>query len=75
MAMPIYEYGCPTCKGQFDRLRPLARADEAAACPRCGAIAYRMISLVAPAPRGGTATLEATSAGGCCGGGGCACGR
>jgi hypothetical protein len=34
-----------------------------------------MISLVAPAPRGGTATLEAPSAGGCCGGGGCACGR
>jgi len=72
--MPLYEYGCPRCQQRFERLRPLARADEAANCPECGATAYRLISLVAPAPRGNGG--EATPAGGGCAcGGACSCGR
>lgn len=73
--MPIYEYGCPRCKSTFDRLRPLAHADQTASCPTCTGVAYRMISLVAPAQRGGTTTLDAPQGGGCACGGACGCGR
>jgi len=31
--MPIYEYECDTCHGQFELL---IRGEEAAVCPECG---------------------------------------
>lgn len=32
--MPIYEYTCPTCSADFEKL--LRRTDEPVACPSCG---------------------------------------
>ena len=48
--MPTYEYDCAAC-GPFDALRPIARRDEPAPCPACGAIAPRVL-LSAPALAG-----------------------
>lgn len=48
--MPTYEYDCPAC-GPFDALRPIARRDEAVACPDCGQGAPRVL-LTAPALAG-----------------------
>jgi len=54
--MPTYEYDCSRCGG-FDALRSIARRNDPAACPACGADAQRVIgsapqlSRVAPATR------------------------
>jgi putative FmdB family regulatory protein len=32
--MPIYEYHCPHCEQQFEKL---VRSDTVVACPQCGA--------------------------------------
>ncbi len=32
--MPIYEYHCPHCDAQFEKL---VRSDTVVACPQCGA--------------------------------------
>ena len=45
--MPIYEYVCPSCELKFELLRPLSRADEIAACPRCQEAAKRVMSTFA----------------------------
>ncbi len=34
--MPIYEYVCADCSAVFELIRPMAQADEAAACVVCG---------------------------------------
>jgi putative FmdB family regulatory protein len=71
--MALYEFFCPTCRERFEERRPMSEAARAATCSR-GHAAERMLSLFAVA-RGGTAVAEAPApAGGCCGGGGCACG-
>lgn len=41
--MPMYDYHCDTC-GDFSALRPLSEFREPMACPRCSAIATRVIS-------------------------------
>jgi len=33
--MPIYEYRCQDCSYQFELLRRMVEANEAAACPHC----------------------------------------
>lgn len=38
--MPTYDYACGAC-GSFEALRPIARRDEPARCPGCGAVAAR----------------------------------
>jgi putative FmdB family regulatory protein len=45
--MPTYDYACARCGG-FDALRTLARRNEPADCPQCGAAAPRVF---AQAPR------------------------
>jgi len=45
--MPIYEYVCPGCELKFELLRPLSRADERVACPRCQNTAKRILSTFA----------------------------
>ncbi|SAI29814.1 putative regulatory protein%2C FmdB family [Bordetella ansorpii] len=45
--MPTYDYCCNTC-GEFSALRPLARRNDPAACPACGAPAARTLG-AAPA--------------------------
>jgi len=59
--MPIYDYECKTCGGDFDQLRRLSDRDEDVECPYCGdKNCERRISL----------TASDSSAGGGCGGGG-----
>lgn len=41
--MPTYEYRCRSCRRRFEKLQPIT-AKPAAACPRCGKAAKRMIS-------------------------------
>ena len=73
--MPLYEYSCPTCKAQFERLRSMDQG-ETAGCPDCGTSSVRTLSLFA-APARSTAFAGGPAMGGgaaaCCGGGGCAC--
>jgi putative FmdB family regulatory protein len=71
--VPLYEYRCADCGGQFEALVPAGRADDEH-CPDCGAEARRLLSLVAAPVRGndGAAMPVASGGGGCCGG---ACGN
>jgi len=45
--MPLYEYRCPECDVEFEQIRPLSQANEAAPCPRCHQPAKRKISTFA----------------------------
>ena len=42
--MPIYEYFCAGCAGEFQLLRPFSKADEPAPCATCGNPAERQLS-------------------------------
>ena len=42
--MPIYEYSCPKCSSKFELLRPVSQSNEPAPCPRCEAVAERIVS-------------------------------
>jgi putative FmdB family regulatory protein len=44
--MPTYDYDCPQC-GSFDALRSVSMRNQAAACPSCGGLSARILS-VAP---------------------------
>lgn len=71
--MAIYEYYCPTCRTKFEQRRPMSEAGVATKCAS-GHKAERTITAFAMARTGGAIALdEAPAAGGCCGGGGCAC--
>lgn len=45
--MPIYEYVCPECDLEFEKLRPLSQADQDADCPKCHKAARRKLSTFA----------------------------
>ena len=45
--MPIYEYRCSSCNGQFELLRPMSRADEDASCPTCHNGSHKLLSTFA----------------------------
>lgn len=49
--MPLYEYECPACGQVFEELRR-AGDTTAAACPKCGEPASRIVSLSAFALKG-----------------------
>lgn len=70
--MAIYEYYCPTCREKFEQRRSMADVAVAVSCKH-GHRAERTISAFAIST--GSAASEAAEpmAGGCCGGGGCAC--
>lgn len=73
--MPLYEYWCPECKRQFEKLRPMGSKDAEVKCPRCGSGVRRMLSVVAAVSRSDEG-YAASSGGGCaCGRGGCGCGH
>ena len=40
--MPTYDYACGDC-GDFDAIRSIARRDEPADCPHCGAASPRVL--------------------------------
>ena len=42
--MPIYEYYCSTCKQEFEALKSLSQADEAANCKTCSEPGERLLS-------------------------------
>jgi putative FmdB family regulatory protein len=58
--VPIFDYACPSCSSQFERLVP--RADTPVDCPKCGKVATKQLSAFAAHSSGGG------------GGGGDACG-
>ncbi|MFZ5433225.1 MAG: FmdB family zinc ribbon protein [Calditrichota bacterium] len=61
--MPIYDYDCRNCGGEFEELRRLSDRDEDVECPYCGEKdCERRMSLTAADPFGGS-------------GGGCGSGR
>ena len=45
--MPIYEYICSDCGSEFELLRALSQAGEAASCPSCHKTAERKLSTFA----------------------------
>jgi len=40
--MPTYDYACETCGHRFERLEPMSAPRETS-CPRCGAVAGRVM--------------------------------
>ena len=74
-AMPLIEYRCSQCARTFERLVSRAESASDADCPDCGQHSgKRLVSLFAPI-RGEDGPSMASVSGGCCGAGGCACGR
>ena len=73
--MPIYEYRCNQCEGEFEKYLP--SGSTAVVCPTCeSARVTRRLSLLSVRTNGAAAGFAAGSApmsgGGCCGGG-CGC--
>ncbi|MFH1651650.1 MAG: zinc ribbon domain-containing protein [Chloroflexota bacterium] len=66
--MPIYEYTCPDCGLEFEKLRPFRQADEKTPCPHCQKPAAKRLSTFACFSRGeGGATSPIAGSGGSCG--------
>jgi putative FmdB family regulatory protein len=42
--MPVYQYRCPSCDGEYEEKRSFARSDEPSICPGCGATAVKVFS-------------------------------
>lgn len=71
--VPTYDIRCRVCDTTFEIVRPMARADEPAACPQghddtrrlLPTIAVTGLASAAPAPSG----CGTQGVGGCCGGG------
>ncbi|MET0379308.1 MAG: zinc ribbon domain-containing protein [Spongiibacteraceae bacterium] len=42
--MPVYDFRCSECSGEFSELRPMARSGEPSTCPDCEGYAPRLIS-------------------------------
>ena len=74
--MPMYEYFCPECNQQFEKLIRRVTPENAeggVACPDCSGTDTRRVLSVIAAPVMAGAQREASGGGGCCGGS-CACG-
>ncbi len=73
--MPIYEYTCKVCLGEFEKLQPVDKMDKKQPCPTCGGASARQLSVFTSfvSENGGemAAIASPVGAGGCCGG---ACG-
>ena len=68
--MPIYEYRCRACGGDFEKYVPTS--STAVACPSCESDrVMRTLSVFGLKTEGAVAT-SMPSGGGCCGGG-CSC--
>jgi len=50
--MPNYEYECPKCGEQFEKVLKLCCADESQVCSECGAEAKKLISVTGFVLRG-----------------------
>jgi len=69
--MPIYEYKCTNCDGEFEKL--VFSSDEQVQCPRCGSTDVRKLMSACGFKSGGEFSPSGGS-GGCasCAGGNCA---
>jgi putative FmdB family regulatory protein len=65
--VPIYEYYCPDCDGEFEKLVKLAEANAVQDCPECGSRHTR--KKLSTFATGGSSTSKSVSAGSCSGGG------
>ncbi|MFL5735515.1 MAG: FmdB family zinc ribbon protein [Chloroflexia bacterium] len=74
--MPIYEYWCPQCRTQFDKLRPLGSSDAEVKCPTCGSGVKKMVSVFTAVGRSSDEgyARPVSNGGGCACGGNCGCG-
>ena len=68
MSVPIYEYYCPDCDVEFEKLVKIAEANAAQDCPECGG-RHTQKKLSTFATSGGS-TGQSMAAGSCGGGGG-----
>jgi putative FmdB family regulatory protein len=69
--MPIYEYHCPACGGDFQKL---VYGQTAVTCPSCESPEVRRtLSLFGVRAGSGPVASEGSGGGGCCGPGGCGC--
>jgi putative FmdB family regulatory protein len=75
--MAVYEYICLGCECTFEQRRAIGAAvDTALFCPSCGDDRVRRRFSVFGVGSGSRSGGEPSpSAGGCCGGGACACGH
>lgn len=73
--MPLYEYYCPTCRVEFEQLRPISQASEDAACPTCQGAAQKQLSVFLSYSKSSSGAVQAVAGGGCpaCSAGGCGC--
>jgi putative FmdB family regulatory protein len=71
--VPRYDFRCRECSTTFEVDRPMAAANEPAACPVGHADTVKLLSTVALGGRAGAGPAPARvgSSGGCCGGGCC----
>lgn len=69
--MPIYEYRCSGCAGEFERYVPTA--GTAVSCPVCASGDVKRKLSVVRFKAGGEAMSTVPAGGGGCCGGGCAC--
>ncbi|WP_307242788.1 FmdB family zinc ribbon protein [Catenuloplanes indicus] len=70
--MPRYDFRCRACGATFEVNRPMTAAADPASCPAGHDDTVKLLSTVAVAGRGGSASAPA-GGGGCCGGA-CGCG-
>jgi len=69
--MPIYEYRCKQCEGEFEKY--VAGTSTAVACPSCASEqVMRKLSVFGLKTVGALQSSGMSGGGGCCGGG-CAC--
>jgi putative FmdB family regulatory protein len=73
--MPLYEYYCRRCEQRFELLRPVARMDDPAPCPKGHDGGERVLSTFAAFSQGSGGGEALGGGGGCagCSGGNCAC--
>ena len=70
--MPIYEYRCKQCEGEFEKYVP--GATTAVACPTCASDkVMRKLSVFGLKTVGAVPSPGMSAGGGGCCGGGCAC--
>jgi putative FmdB family regulatory protein len=71
--MPIYEYRCRRCSGDFEKYVPAAATKVA--CPACGSgdITRKLSVFGLKSDAGPVASSMPSGGGACCGGGGCGC--
>jgi len=70
--MPIYEYRCKQCEGEFEKYVP--GATTAVACPTCASDqVMRKLSVFGLKTVGAVPSPGVSAGGGGCCGGGCAC--